>query len=85
MRRAEGDCRSSESAMVVASVRKVQVVSKDILSSGDAENFMPMREEERARREAAEEGEGGEDEGWEGGREEEQEESEGASLRGGAA
>ena len=43
MRRAEGESRLSESPTAVASTRKVHVVSNDILRSGDAECFIPMR------------------------------------------
>lgn len=42
IRREDGDSRLSESAPAVASMRKVQVVSNDILRSGDAECFMPI-------------------------------------------
>ena len=41
MRRADGDSRLSESAEAVASTRKVQVVSNDILRRGEAECLMP--------------------------------------------
>jgi hypothetical protein len=43
MRRADGDSRLSESAVAVASTRKVQVVSNDIFRRGDAECLMPVQ------------------------------------------